>query len=105
MGVVSEARAGAVGVSASHPAWEAVRAELVEYAQRVLAGLETPTGALSRGLGLTEVGVAELRAGRHGGLSVDQLLAMFDQLELPVQLRLEGDRPVVTLTSPPLSLG
>ncbi|MCU0701966.1 MAG: hypothetical protein MUC96_36150 [Myxococcaceae bacterium] len=105
MGVISEACAAAVGLSASHPAWEAIRAELVEYAQRVFAGLETPTGALSRGLGLTELRVAELRAGRDGGLSVDELLAMFERLELPIELKREGDRPVVTLIGPPLSLG
>jgi hypothetical protein len=105
MGVISDARAAAVGVPVSHPGWEAVRAELVEYAQRVFEGLQTPTGGLSRGLGLSERAVAELRAGRDGGLSIDELLQAFERLELPVQLRLEGGQPVVALTSPPLSLG
>lgn len=104
MGVISEARAAALGVSTTHSGWSAIHGELVEYAQRVLDGLKTPTGALGRGLGLDEFAVAELKAGRSGGLTVDQLLAVFEKLELPVRLSIAHDRIIVDLDAPEFRL-
>jgi hypothetical protein len=105
MGVISEARAAALGVSTTHPGWSAIHGELVEYAQRVLDGLKTPPGALGRGLGLDETTVAELKAGRSGGLTVDELLGVFETLELPVTVRLEQGQLVVNLSAPARTLG
>lgn len=86
MGVVSAVLAEMVGVPPDAGAWEAVHAELVEYAQRALSGLRTPLPKLSRGLDLPEPVIEALLEGRAGGLDLDGLLKLFGRLELPITL-------------------
>lgn len=83
---VSDELAQSIGVPADAPGWLTARAELVEYVQRIIAGLSTPIPALSRGLGLPEPVVQDVSEGRPEALVVDDLLLMLRELELPVSL-------------------
>lgn len=94
MELVSEELARSVGVPADAPGWIAARAELVEYVQRIIAGLATPIPALSRGLGLPEPVVQDVSEGRPDALVVDDLLIMLRELELPVSLSATAEKGV-----------
>ncbi len=93
--IVSDELAKDVGIPSDAPAWVEARAELVEYVQRILAGLSTPLSKLSEGLGLPLPVVEDVSNGRPDALLVDDLLLMLRELEMPVALTARPDQTVL----------
>lgn len=93
--IVSDELAQNVGIPSDAQAWVTARAELVEYLQRIIAGLATPIGKLSQGLGLPLPVVEDASQGRPDDLVVDDLLLMLRELELPVSLTAQPDQTVL----------